>query len=441
MNTSSTEGNGLDPLLDRRLDESCSAQGTEPLAEQDSYESRPAASVAWTPLPNGTGKHHEPTAILALFCYEDPASPIGQQAGRLAQALAQRDTPVHLFARRAYEFYDAAVHVHPLGECTAGSLLEQVEEFNRRAVHAFSRQFPGSADKVTLLGYEWSAVPALSLLHSQRTLPVLLSLHSLERQRSDLSSELSRRIEALEAEGLRTARSVLFHENKVAEAARSLAPECGERLVASRWIFPADQFQRALDQGAIKARFQIGPVAPTILFVGDMDERHGPDVLMKAIPPVLKNHRQARFILVGEGALTWPMRVHSRYLLLDHAVCIPGSVEGQALCELVQAAEFIIVPSREQTEWWPVLAGWAAGRPVIASHEMAPSLGLRHEQDCVLVYPNPGSCVWGIERLLYDSELGKALAAEGRRTLEERFGWGSVAAQVQQLMGVSLIGR
>src|SRR5262249_14448589 len=78
---------------------------------------------------------------------------------------------------------------------------------------------------------------------------------------------------------------------------------------------------------------------------------------------------QARVLVVGDGDLYWPIRVHSRYLLLDHAVRLPGHLDSDAVDELIQAADIIAVPSRDSTPWWPILAGWAAGRPVLATHD------------------------------------------------------------------------
>jgi glycosyltransferase involved in cell wall biosynthesis len=135
--------------------------------------------------------------------------------------------------------------------------------------------------------------------------------------------------------------------------------------------------------------------------------------------------------------LLWPLRVHARYLLLEHVVRLPGHVADQPLYELVQAADIIAVPSREQTEWWPILAGWAARRPVVTTHDMARSLDLQHEKDSVLVYPNPGSFVWGVERLLFDPTFAQTVAQRGRQKLDEKFGWASTARQIQELMGVS----
>jgi glycosyltransferase involved in cell wall biosynthesis len=105
------------------------------------------------------------------------------------------------------------------------------------------------------------------------------------------------------------------------------------------------------------------------------------------------------------------------------------------LNELFQAADIICVPSREQTEWWPILAGWASRRPVVTTHKMAAALELQHELDSVLIYADISSCVWGIERILFDAELGRTISQRGRKKLEQRFGWASLAGQIQELMG------
>jgi D-inositol-3-phosphate glycosyltransferase len=229
---------------------------------------------------------------------------------------------------------------------------------------------------------------------------------------------------------------VLVHQSATADAARLCVPECADRLVHAREAFPSHQFEVPLDPGQIKARVDVGPIDPMILFIGDLDDRHGPDVLMKSVPPVLKNHKQARFVFVGCGDLYWPLRVHARYLLLEHAVRLVGSVVDRALYDLIQAADVVVVPSRETTMWWPIQAAWAAGRPVVASQPLVQAMQLRHEQDCVGIYPHESSCTWGVERVLFDEDLRKTLGTTGRQTLANRFGWGSVAEQIEQLVGV-----
>ncbi|MCC6418160.1 MAG: glycosyltransferase family 4 protein [Gemmataceae bacterium] len=410
------------------------AQPTDHVAAEANGAPAATQRTAAPPTPAATA---DTRPVLALFCYEELDSPVGRHVTQLAAVRGRAGKPTHLFARRAAGPQQPEVTVHAVGEPAEGDLLARVQDFTDRACNAFLDWYSETTAPVTLMGCEWSAVPALSLLHGVKDdLNSILSLHSLERQRSAVDSDLSQRIEGIEQSGLREVRAILAHGAAVADAARQLAPGCADRVRHVPEVFPAAAFALDLDPGQIKARYEVGPLDPVILCIGDLNERYGPDLLVKAMPAVLRNHKQARLVFVGDGAQLWPLRVYARYLLLEHAVRFVGDVREQALAELVRAADLIAVPSRRSTPWWPIQAAWAAGRPVVASHEAAPGL-LAHEQDAVLVYPNPGSCVWGIERVLYDGGLRDHLAARGRQKLEDRFGWGAAAAQVEELMSAA----
>jgi glycosyltransferase involved in cell wall biosynthesis len=393
---------------------------------------RPSAARLSTPAVKTAD---EARPVLAVFCWEHPDTQVGRSVAQTISALARRKTRVHLFVPSPFGLDLPELHEHPVGECEGNDFFERVQEFTSRAANAFLHEFPGGSPHVTLLGYEWSGAGPLDLLRGLKNNRTIYSLSSLERQRSDMTSEISKRIDELEQRALHESQVVLSQQPAVAEAAKFWAPDCAARLVGARQPFPVEDFQSKLDPGEVKARYQIGPVDPTILYVGDMSDRYGADLLVKAMPAILKNHPQARLILVGDGPTYWTQRVYSRYLLLDHAIRFPGSIVDQAMHELVAAADIIALPSRDATPWWPIQAAWAARKPLVATHKAAPGL-LEHERDSLLVYPVEQSIVWGIERLLFDAELGDALGQKGHVKLEERFGWNNVAEQIEELMGV-----
>jgi hypothetical protein len=202
--------------------------------DSDTLEYAPALE---TPPRDEVDRPKSPTVFVA-FCYEDPDSFIGQYVGRTVAALAENGTLVHLFARHPFAAEEPGVRTHAVGECECEDMLGSVQEFTRRACNAFLRQFPAGSKDLTLLGYEWSSVPALSLLHALRNCAAVVSFHSLEWQRSDMSNETSWRIAEIELAGLREARTILVHQAATAKIARRRFPECAGRIVEAHQFFP-----------------------------------------------------------------------------------------------------------------------------------------------------------------------------------------------------------
>jgi hypothetical protein len=176
-------------------------------------------------------------AAFAAFCYEDPDSFIGRYVSQTAADLAGSGTTVYLFARQSFPEDELGVRTHAVGECAGEDIFASVQEFTRRAANAFMRQFPAGTEGVTLLGYEWSAVPTLSLLHALRDLPAVASFHSLEWERSDMSGGISWQIAEIELSGLREARTILVHRASTAKIARRKLPECAGRMMAAEKFF------------------------------------------------------------------------------------------------------------------------------------------------------------------------------------------------------------
>ncbi len=388
-------------------------------------------------IPAGGASPREDQRVVAMFCYEEPDSADGRFVSKTCLALAQRNIHFKIFYRKTFDVSSPRVFMHPVGVDNDGDLIGRVHEFTRRASNAFLRTFHGSMAKVTLMGHEWSAVPAMSLLHGIKNVGEILSLHSLERQRSGLDVGLSKWIEETELAGIREAKSIIVHDPGTAEIIRNCVPASAGRIVDAGSGIPMAGFQFDLDPGEVKARFQVGPVDPTVLYIGDLSERYGANLLMKAMPTVLKSHGQTRCIFVGDGELLWTLRVYSRYLLLDHVVRLAGHLTEQALFELIHAADVVVVPSMEETPWWPIEAAWAARRPVVATAEAAPAL-LEHEHDCVVVEPNENALAAGIQRVLSDPGFGRAIASRGNDKLHGRYSEEKVITQIEQAIGMQV---
>src|SRR6185437_12221620 len=196
-----------------RFVESSKSNG-QAVAEKEAPPAAPTPSRGPTPL--------------VVFCHEAPDSFIGSHVAGIVRGLALRGSPVHLFSRYKFVFGEPQVTNHVVGATDEGDIVDQVQEFTRRAGNAFLQQFPAS-QSVALIGYEWTSAPVLSLLRGLRNLQGVLGLHTVERQRSDLSSELAQKIAEIEREGIEKARTLLLHDPGTAEVVRHWIPEAADR--------------------------------------------------------------------------------------------------------------------------------------------------------------------------------------------------------------------
>ena len=129
-------------------------------------------------------------------------------------------------------------------------------------------------------------------------------------------------------------------------------------------------FNGTIDQGQVKASCNIGPMDPTVLYVGRMTAQKGPDLLVEAIPFILRYHPGASSfcrakgtcalrLKTGPGSLAWPMRAGST------AACARRLIDLYKACDAC-AFPAVTSPSaswcsrpglRANPSWPPITAG------------------------------------------------------------------------------------
>jgi glycosyltransferase involved in cell wall biosynthesis len=112
----------------------------------------------------------------------------------------------------------------------------------------------------------------------------------------------------------------------------------------------------------------------TALFVGELSKRKGFDIVLEAIPNLLRDF--ARLVVAGVGPLREEVEVAARR---DPRVQYLGFVEGPALVSAMTDASVVLIPSRQDP--WPLVAVEAltAGRPIV----LGPGVGSARDLEAV----------------------------------------------------------
>jgi glycosyltransferase involved in cell wall biosynthesis len=258
----------------------------------------------------------------------------------------------------------------------------------------------------------------------------VLSLSSTEatRRNGGPVSKLSLEVEEAEREAAAAADCVLTPDWLHPRAAAYLGVEEGSAHAFALEGRMPNEWECPLDYGHVKMGVGVGPLDRMVLFVGPLEHAAGVDLLVEALPTLLGRYHNLRLAYVGAGPMHGALQHRAHQLGVGHAVRLLGHVEGGHLTRLLRASEALVLPSRCRVPCDDAVVDLArrAGRTVVTTHS-GPAYLVRHEENGVLTYDNPGSMVWAVDRILGDAAHAQRMGEKGRRREGSAIMWGDVA--------------
>ena len=173
------------------------------------------------------------------------------------------------------------------------------------------------------------------------------------------------------------------------------------------------------------------PSAPRVVFTGSMYTHPNIDAaiwLCREVLPLLRQEEPAIQVdLVGARP---PPVVRA----LAELPGVRVHADVAHVSPFLQTARVSVVPIRVGSgSRLKALEAMAAGRPVVGTSIGLEGLELRAGRDA-LVADDPAGFAAAVVRVLRDDQLAMALAAAGRVTAEERFGWPAIEARFATLI-------
>jgi glycosyltransferase involved in cell wall biosynthesis len=175
----------------------------------------------------------------------------------------------------------------------------------------------------------------------------------------------------------------------------------------------------------------------TVLFIGQLVPRKGYDLLACAVPLVLREVPEARFVFVGRQPQgEEQLRRILAELDVTDRVELRGWVDEAEKVRLLRAAAVVAAPSRYEGFGIPLIEALAAGAAVVTSDAPAGNEVIAHGRTGVLTPPGDvpalaDAIVW----LLRDRSLANTLAAAGQAEVFARYDADLLAAQLERLYG------
>jgi glycosyltransferase involved in cell wall biosynthesis len=164
------------------------------------------------------------------------------------------------------------------------------------------------------------------------------------------------------------------------------------------------------------------PAAGYLLVVGRLRIRKGVDVLLAAMPELLRRHPAARLLIAGDGEHRASLERAAAALGLGEAASFLGRVDGGRVRRLLRGAAALVVPSIYEGMPLVVLEAMEAAVPVVASRVSGiPEVVEDGLTGWLVPAEEPAALAVALAAALDDPGEARRRGAAGRQRLRQRF--------------------
>ena len=166
--------------------------------------------------------------------------------------------------------------------------------------------------------------------------------------------------------------------------------------------------------------------------VAGLNNQKGHVYLIRAVPEILRQVPQARFLLVGDGHLRGGLEALVASLGLSQVFTFAG--DRSDVASILASTDLFVLPSLFEGMPMSVLEAMAAGRAVVATDVAGTQDTVVSGQTGLLVPPeDPEALAGAIVELLLDAEKRQAFGWNGRRHVEQNFSAGLMGERYRAL--------
>jgi glycosyltransferase involved in cell wall biosynthesis len=211
-----------------------------------------------------------------------------------------------------------------------------------------------------------------------------------------------------------------------------LVPENKRHVIKNGIDFNVKILSLTEDSQKAAAEIGLGSHVPWIGTVARLDPVKGLDILLKAVPLVLRRLPRARFVVVGGGAERTRLQSLAERLGVSGAVYFVG--ERSDALAWMKRFDIFTLPSRHEALPYTILEAAALQKAVAASAVGGILELIAHEKTGLLVEPrHPETLAEALLRLGEDAALRQRFGGALRESLVQEFSLSRMLRQTQDL--------
>ncbi len=184
-----------------------------------------------------------------------------------------------------------------------------------------------------------------------------------------------------------------------------------------------------------------------VLSVGRLVERKGFDMVIRAMPEIIRVHPDVVYVLVGGGPFRQSLENLANVLSIEKYIRFAGRVPDEELFKFYNLCDIFVMPSRTLEDRGDIegfgivyLEANACEKPVIGGKSGGVTEAIEDGITGLLVDPfNKDEIAQVIIKLLSDRELAQRLGKNGRKRVVEELNWQRAVELFQENLGIGHI--
>lgn len=170
-----------------------------------------------------------------------------------------------------------------------------------------------------------------------------------------------------------------------------------------------------------------------LLCVGNLEPRKGFDILLKAMPKILKNVQDTKLVFVGNGIMSDVLKSLADNLGIFEHIKFAGFVDESKKVLYYKSADIFVHPSIYEIFGIVNLEAMACGVPIVASKVGGIPDVVKNGENGLLVPPRDSEALAdAIIHLLENEDIRVKMGKNGRKKVEN-YSWKRIAEETEKL--------
>ncbi len=283
--------------------------------------------------------------------------------------------------------------------------------------------------------HDWLTTPSGIASKNYLNKPMVCTVHSTEVGRvQHLKSPDSYMIDGLEWWMMYEAKSVIMCSNFMMKEVVNHFHLPQEKVSIIPNAIDTHEYVVDVDKEAVRKRYGVMPHEKLVVFIGRLVPQKGVEYLIRAIPLIVRNHGETKFLIVGDGWSRSNLESMATATGYGNKIRFLGFIPDSERIELLKSADVLVIPSIYEPFGIVALEGMTAGVPVVASNVGGLSEIIEHDRTGMLAYSeNPESFAWCVNKVLSDHGYADWIIENAKKKVNEEYSWESVARKVSEV--------